>query len=108
MASFLLLSWGNFWTLSLIDLVEPYVPSVFKPALAVIKALAGKKEELMKWREFVKMIINLIKDIKKEGINMRKLIIKLGELETEWRHEVQLRIMLAPPPNYYEPNIYSM
>ncbi|MEB3373844.1 hypothetical protein SFC43_13330 [Bacteroides sp. CR5/BHMF/2] len=69
------------WTLSLIDLVEPYVPSVLKPALAVIKALAGKKEELMKWKEFVKMIINLIKDIKKEEFNMRKLIIKLGN----WR-----------------------
>ena len=62
----------------------------------------------MKWKEFVKMIINLIKDIKKEGFNMRKLIIKLGELETAWRHEVQLRIMLAPPPNYNETYINSM
>lgn len=96
------------WTLSLIDLVEPYVPSVLKPALAVIKALAGKKEELMKWKEFVKMIINLIKDIKKEEFNMRKLIIKLGELETAWRHKVQLRIMSAPPPKYNDPIIFSM
>lgn len=62
----------------------------------------------MKWKEFVKMIINLIKDIKKEGFNMRKLIIKLGELETAWRHKVQLRIMLAPPPNYNETYINSM
>ena len=54
------------------------------------------------------MIINLIKDIKKEGFNMRKLIIKLGELETAWRHKVQLRIMSAPPPKYNDPNIYSM
>lgn len=54
------------------------------------------------------MIINLIKDIKKEGFNMRKLIIKLGELETAWRHKVQLRIMLAPPPNYNETYINSM
>ena len=96
------------WTLSLIDLVEPYVPSVLKPALAVIKALAGKKEELMKWKEYVKMIINLIKDIKKEEFNMRKLIIKLGELETAWRHKVQLRIMSAPPPKYNDPIIFSM